>query len=457
MRKKENKKSEIRWVLFIKTLILNPTALRIGMTNDTCNTEFVIISSDDEGGGVPVLWRTDIPVWLRLLLPIITVTDTGDLPVYMVSDDIGDDDPDEWIDNNEERCLPAGFPTDAVSTDYAVNNGRVVAISAVTGKRDEMVANLEDIVRLSSLLAPLQGVAQLCGKEQCIVWKLTTNGSSLSRIEQGVVTDACTCCWISLDDVKNGSSETLERIGRIVHSIAGDWDTFPVIFLAPENVATFSEGTRIGGGKIAFLQKYGNLPMQFIEAFGNAITPDRYVQLLPFHKKQSVKKLLRGWCRLISSMRAGFILLLIVAAVFGSYIGTTRLILNRDNASMEKIKKQHDEVRHAAASRDALMKKLEKQTAFVRGESRITTMLNELQTAVPEGAALEELSVGELSDDNWEVLLHVRTESSSVMQPFLKGIEKVNGISDVRMVYSERGEDRSGKSTLLFKVKGRWK
>lgn len=456
MGKKENKKDEIRWGLFIKTLISDPAALRIGMTNDTGKSEFVLVHCDNIGGGVPVLWGTVIPVWLRLLLPIITVTDTGDLSVYMVSDNIGEDDPDEWIDKNEERSLPSGFSADMVSTDYAVNNGRIVAMSAVTEKRDEMVAKLESTVKLSSITAPLQGAAQLCGKERCIIWKLNTNGSVMSRVEQGVVTDTCSC-WISLDDVKNGSDQVLEQIGKIIGSIADGWDAFPVMLLASEPVSTLSPGTTIGGGDITFFQKPENIPLQYIEAFGNAIAPDRYVQLIPFHKKQSVRRFHEGWCRLIRFMRVGFILLLIVAAVFGSYIGTTRLILKRDNASMEEIKKRHDEVRHAAASRDTLMKKLEKQTAFVRGESSVTSLLNELQTAVPEGAGLEELSVAEVSNDNWQVLLHVRTESSSVMQPFLEGIERINGMNNVRMVYSERGEDRSGKRVLLFKVEGRWR
>ena len=457
--KKNVHESDVKWGLFLRTLFLTPGALRIGIVHNESEKKFVVVQYNTEGDSVPLIWGETVPLWLRMIMPIITVSDAGELPVYMVSDEIGEGDPDEWIDRNEEQCLPPGFSVEKVATDYAVNNGRIVAVSADIGQRNELMEKLESSYTLSCITAPLQGMAQLLGTEErkrCIVWKLSRNGSIFSRVEDGVVTDTCTC-WIPAQDVTDNTEEKIEQAGKIADSIAGEWNDYTVILLTDELFATVLEGVKIGKGKILLFNKMNALPSQYMEAFGNAITPDKYVQLLPFHKKQDTLKLHTGWSRCIDSVKILFVVLLIVLGIFGSYLGIITLLLNRDSASMEKIKKQHDTVKHAAASRDSLLLNLKKQTAFFRGESRITTLLNDLQTAIPEGAGLEELNVAEVSEDSWTVILHVRAKSSSAMQPFLDGISKLQGINDIRMVYSERGEDSSGKRMLLFKVEGQWR
>ena len=89
---------------------INPQKLSCGMTFHNGVIRFVVVKKLMNGGNESVYTDDKIPWWVSFCIPVLVHTDFSLAPVLFRRQDIGEDDPDEWLIKNEESIIPAGFP-----------------------------------------------------------------------------------------------------------------------------------------------------------------------------------------------------------------------------------------------------------------------------------------------------------------------------------------------------------
>ena len=444
-----------------KTIIREPGSLRMGIAGDAGSRGFVVAHRGKElgNGAIPLAWGDGIPLWMRLLLPVVAHADIGMVPVYLTNADTGGEDPDAWIDRNEARLIPKGFSTEQIVTNYDVEGRNLTALSAVETARDALYAELEENVTVASLQPPLQGLAALYGNVSTmpwILWKITDTGSVMGRIEAGKVTDVCHS-WIDIEAAMKDGAAMLGEAEPLLKSLSGTGTTLRVmIWTADDALQLFTGENNLRKGLLSPPPVAG-LHRRYHEAFGNALAIRETAQLVPFEKRLNAEAVLRKWHATVAFMRIAAFALAVIAAVAVVSISINRLLINHDRETMLAIDTQYSTLQTLSAQRDSLADRIRKLVTFSAGESTITRFLGALQTVIPEGMKIEELTITERDVATWRVTLRAFALSGSIVQSMIACLREVEGIDNVYMVYSEQASGKGTGKGIRVKVEADWK
>lgn len=444
----------------IAGLVLNPGALSIGCTRTGEGWGLVIVQADRSGECRPVAWGNGIPFFIRMLFPMTVYADLGMVPVHFVTAELDGEDPDAWIDRNEERLTPAGFTSDQITTESVVEEGVLSSVTVVTEALNRAVEELENAnLPAASLLPPLVGLAELYRtsiKQPFILWYVNEHGSVLGRVEQGNVQNLCHF-WADTDALSDNPDEITAAAQELAGSMCGERDACRKFILTTGNLPP---GFSKNGGDNRFVplpQVQPTLPQRLYSAYGNACCGDTALNLLPFHLRQQRRRLHRTFRGVLQACRILFLLLAVSSLVLGSYIGISKLLLLRDDSAMNTVNQQYAELTRAEHCGDSLRQIFARQSGLIGNESTITRLLGDLQLVFPEGGKAEEIAVTEQTADSWKVSVRAFTVSSSLLQPTVENFRNVPGCSGVRVAYSEQVREKKGKGGIRFKLETEWK
>lgn len=450
----------VRFFRLLAFMLLAPEKLRVGRSGHPEKSRFTIVKKDDDGKEELLGWGDKVPLAVKMILPLYVRTDTGNLPIVMLSETIGNEDPDEWIDRNEEKVIPKGFTSDQVVTDFAVDGECIIAVTAVSEARERLLVEYNSREgEVTHLLPPLQGLAEVAGRKIkgiWFIWKIDSRGSVIVRVESGKVVDVCHY-WADNEQLEKNPTATVEGILPLIRSMANDQERPKVLHWMPEYNKNETNAVTLSGCEMIDLPEDKAVPETYMEAYGNAVCSDDTVQLLPFGRWQKGKQKMAAWCKAMFVLRVACMILAILAVVAGSYIGLSRFIVYRDRVSMKDVDRMYAEVIHASTQLDSLRQRFEKKAAILAGESRITTLLSELQEVLPDGVRTEELAIAERSEELWKLDIIAFTKSSSLMQPMMTRLGKVTGVRDVRMAYSEQVGKKKSDRGIRFKLEATWR
>ena len=119
----------------ILNIILHPESITSGVSYDNGILLHCIVRRKDNHS--ELLSCTDnVPWWYSFFTPVVVHADLDGSPVLMLKEEIGDSDPDIWIDLNEERIIPKGFLSDSIVNEYTVNNSEILSASVTVRDRD---------------------------------------------------------------------------------------------------------------------------------------------------------------------------------------------------------------------------------------------------------------------------------------------------------------------------------
>jgi nitrate reductase NapAB chaperone NapD len=450
----------VKWLPILATLQRDPRSLRIGVSRESGALTYTVVAIDGKGKPLPLAWGDRIPAALRMALPVVAYADTGMLPVHIVCKDIGTEDPDAWIDRHEADVLPAGFTADRIVTEYSVTGATITAVSAVATDLAALISESEKSMTLATLYTPLHGLATAYRQEfdgPVVIWKIDDGGSVIGRVQDGAVTALCHCYLDREDLIKDTDSAGAEAF-RLIRSVAGSDTPLRCIVFPPDAAGLVA--SRFPSGKITIVPQpqTGLLPVRFHAAFGNALpVKGEALSLLPFHKRKRAETVRRAFTASVSVCRYLFAALVVAGFTGAGYIGVSRLFIERDREAMVKIDKQYAAVMAAVARRDSLLGEINRKNAFITGESAITRLLNDLQEVFPEGAKAEEISILERNEDSWRLVVRAYAKSSSLIQPLIGNVQKIKGIRDVRMIYSEQAPEKKADGGIVFKIEAHWR
>ena len=458
--KKIRSEWKIRLPQFAAALLQRPESLRIGCSRGTGGWRLAVVRVDTGGKCYPVAWGSDIPALLRMVLPMTVYADLGMTPVHVVTADLDGEDPDAWIDRNEESLTPAGFTVDRIITESDVEGDILTSVTVTGDARDGVLKQLNaDDLPAGALLPPLAGLASVYGEKAgttFVLWYLTGQGSVLGKIENGTVQRICHF-WADTEAFITSPKETTTAAAALAASLSGD--TSPCQWLLhaeelitdqlaePEAVSSFAPAPAVFPG----------LPTAFYAACGNACCGNEGINLLPFQVRQQRKSMTRLFAGTMKTFRVAGIILALLGLVAAGYIGISRLLLSRDREAMTTIDRQFGALMKEEHRRDSLLTVLRQRTGLIGNESGITRLLSELQTVFPDGVKAEEIMIDEMNSTAWKISLRAFTVSSALMQPAVERLRNVTGCGEVRVVYSEQVSGTNRTKGIRFKMETVWR
>ena len=128
--------------MLLSKLLFNLKSLSIGVSLYSGIIRHAIVYQDKNGKKQLISTGTGIPWYIKLLTPVIAHGDLLDTSVLVTSEDLGDTDPDQWIDKNEEKIIPTGFTSDQVVNEYEVHGSKLFSVTAAVKARDSVVERL---------------------------------------------------------------------------------------------------------------------------------------------------------------------------------------------------------------------------------------------------------------------------------------------------------------------------
>lgn len=451
----------IRWGRLLRSLIMSPLSLRTGISGDSSSLRYVLITATKSGktGGVPVAWGEgkDIPPVLRFFVPAIAQADIGSVPAIMMHEDIGSEDPDAWIDRNETRIIPYGFTPDRIESDFSTEGTSITAVSVEKSSLDACCSDLESRVTCAAILPPLQSLAFAYRdmiREPYILWKIDTAGSVIALVENGRVRDVCHA-WPDIQAYVDDPETVVADIVPLLRSLGRGELPRQLMFVKPSGSPKLP-ANRLTGISLIEPPAIPMLPDRFHEAYGNALYDGTGLQLLPFHKRQQAEARMRLWGKICSGVRFAITALLVLTAIGAVQLGLFKLLRLSNRTAVAAIEMEYAGMQQAKTRRDSLKTRFDVLAALVAGESSLTRLLSDMQEVFPEGTKAERITIVERDAASWNLVILAFSRSGSLMQPVITGVQKIKGMQDVSLVYSERISGRQPDSGMRFRVEAVW-
>ncbi len=300
---------------FLKTAVFSPAFLQMGISGKAESFRFVLVRKSKGNNTVPLAWGNNIPLLLRLFYPPIAHADTGMTPVYIISGNIGDETPEEWIDNNEESLIRAGFNSEMIVTDYVVFGKKIVSVSIMETACNSLYSELEKVFPIISLQPPLQGLASIYRKvceSPWVLWKIDNGGSIIGRIEAGTVVDICHF-WAGVEAYLADPTAGINEIWPLLMSISKNAIPLRIMIWATTDIPKPPDNNIFHDCQFIEPPETLGLPKQYHEAYGNALYSGSQFQLAPLNKRIKTEAFFGIWFKIINSIRNAAAALIILA------------------------------------------------------------------------------------------------------------------------------------------------
>jgi len=433
--------------------------LKLGVSRTSDGSVHALIAVYGSEKSVVLSSGANLSLAARLFCPPIVITGFGNIPVLLIAAEIGKEDPEAWIDRNEETIIPNGTTPDQVINDYVVDDKRIYSVTVSTDALTPSMGSPIDGTLVHALGVPLWNLSKLYGKEittPFVLWSISAEGSVLGYVENGTLQRLVHCC-IDCDDLCKSTEESMSAIEGLVMSISGGNKKIPLVLFSPEREFSLPQNCKFHDFTLKQSPSFKCIPHYCHEAYANAFFGDEGHNFMPFDmtqkafRRNSQFNLFRSAVRISASVTAGLFLL------FGIADGVLFTVSSHYREPMAKIKTEGDIVLAAEKKRDLLLKKFREKMKFETGRSHCTTMLSDLQTVFPEGTHAESISITEIDTSTWQCEIQAFSRSSSLISNVIDNLGKASGVSSARMTYSEQVTLPDKSKAIRFKVKCDWK
>lgn len=437
----------------ILNILSDPETISTGITGDITGEKCAVVRKNRDGTFIPLWFSAGIPWWLHFVIPAAVKADTSNEPLYITSTNIGDDDPDSWIDRNEENVIPAGFTSDQLAVEYDVRDKTIYTASITKNSRDRIIDSFNGKTDVMSIIPALGGLAEIYHgilRKPFVMWKCSSTGSILACSENGKITGIVNG-WPDIDDIKENDNAALEFIINTVRSFTDDKKTTIVtVGFNPENVRLNDNIDLVKSPEVK------NVPDSFTEPYSIACSSESSINFVPFDQSVKLRKILEKWRKTVVWIRMiGLTGLLIFAATGIIFTGLS--VFERIKSSeIDEIKTRAHSVTNSRNTRDSLVNEIKRSGVVTGKDSRITLLLSDMQGYFPEGMWAEEISVREQNDMKWQISIVALAKQTAQIGMFMKNLRDAGCMTDIRMVYSEQVKMKTNDKVTRCRVECIW-
>lgn len=434
---------------------LNPRARIVtGVELTDSGLRYVTVARFPNGKDTVVAMGEDLRGVASVVRPAIVTCDLGTAPVRFIREKLAEgEDPDLWIDRNEERLIPQGVGSEMITDTWAVEQDTIYAAAV---RRDNLAVVRERVgksVELTPISVPLWCLGMLYGtltSEPFLLWRLESGGSVAGLVEKEKLVKLCSF-WAGTDDLSEAADDVLETVRPVLTSLGGDKITKVIVVgatLSAECIRGYEccAPPAIPGIAPKYHQAYaqarfaGESDPDFSSA-ASRLDARRYAR----SRNQALRVVQIG----SGSVVGAFGLLLVALAVIAGF----RMQTNKKIAPLEGsiVKLREKETRL-----DSLSKSFLTRAQFLGRESSVTAFLADLQDVFPDQSWTGRIAVGEASTREWRIEIDAYAYSTALVPEVVSRLNRVPGMRDVRMQYSEQTRV-NGRSSVRFRVVGTWR
>jgi hypothetical protein len=444
--------------------LINPrSGLSAGLSVENEEYQYVLVSR--KAGQRPGILAKKTGVIGSLKAPLFCGmhADMGDFPVMLVTENIGDADPDQWIDQNEARVIPTGITSNEIVNEWAVQDKTIYSGTVSKKTFEQVFSGLHaDRVLLSSLSVPLWNLGRLYSHHTIgsfVIWKISKQSSILGLVENHSLCRLCNF-WLGFEDLEQKPEEACGDLCRIIQSLCADKANVPVFFLYPKARFELAEVFKKSGIAFENPPEIPGVSLEFHEAYANALHEDTHLDFRPFGHVQDSHRLAIGRKRSLTVFHAFIKVLIAVAVVLVCVKAGSIGIGHYLGAKAGPVKEHMEKYRQESRRIEALSKMLEQKNRFINQKSSLTFPVTEMQTAFPEGVWAEEISFSEANESSWNCAIMACSYSSGLIPGLLKNLSEMKGMGNVRMIYSEQGNairGKPGERVVKLRIEAIWK
>ncbi len=423
----------------ILQVCINPQRISYGMTCHNGVIRFAAVKKAINGSIELVCTEDKIPWWVLFCTPVLVHTDFSPAPVLFRRQNIGEEDPDTWLVKNEESIIPAGLTADQIVNEYVSDKSELLSATVVKSERERILDNLAMQCTPLSIGVPLWDLANLYWKkinEPFILWKITANGSVIGYVENGKLVNLLNA-WPDYEDLANNFEDSKAYLVSVINSLADRADRIKVLVYSSDKKINITEIELDETMEFISLPVIKDVQVKYHEAYAFACAEEPSINLLPFEKIQSAKKVQSLWYSTSLWIRRGVLGVGLSAVALTLLLFGIVILKNTKNNDLTEIHKQVELVNALTAKRDSLTSEMKKAGKLSGKESVVTSLLSDLQAIYPEGMWSDEIDINK-SEKGWEVTTIAFAKSTGLLGVFMNNVHKTKGFSDIRMVYSEQ-------------------
>ncbi|MFW5775046.1 MAG: hypothetical protein ACOCW2_02045 [Chitinivibrionales bacterium] len=421
------------------------------------------------------------------------------IPWGMASDQITT----EW-DAQDDRICAASIRTDTLQTLVEKSRARGIMFSS-------LAIPLMDTARLYAQFR----------KDTFLLWDIAAAGSTVGYVEDGRLKQVA-MHWVGQADIRNDPQQALSatvslmqplsenrasecivlRDHELIAETAKKHESMPAItFTKPPRVslspppgdlggaskkggaslkpaASDREGgafkkAAVSGVKGAELKKRGvskkvstspkktpaTLDEQYHQAYALALHEQTHADFAPFEHMRDSMRLERSRRTMMGVARWAVAATIIIAVGLGAAAGGIGIARTITEKKIAPARAEITRLNRVEASHDSLRQIFDQSAQFLGRESVVTELLSGFQHAFPEGAWAEDITVAEKDTRSWDVSIIAVSYSTATIPVLIGKLEKIAGIRDVKMQYSEQtkvGSKWRKKSAVRLKLVCSW-
>ena len=107
-------------------IYLNPSwTIQTGIVRMNGIMHYVVTAINKQNDNIVLKYGHDIEKNFLLFPPIAVHTPCNDITVSYITGNLNKDNPDNWLDQNEERIIPPGFSSDQVLTEWDIQDNTI--------------------------------------------------------------------------------------------------------------------------------------------------------------------------------------------------------------------------------------------------------------------------------------------------------------------------------------------
>ena len=381
--------------------------------------------------------------------------DLGTTPVTFISEEINGE-ADDWIDSNRERVRPVGLSENDAVTEWAVHENRAFAVCI----RKEALENACRDVRfadavIASLSAPLWNLGRLYFqyvKKPFILVQTGNAGTLFGFVNEGRLVKLLTH-WASEREISGIPPDEIAGLCSALSDKKTD-----LIVTAPSETETFPP-EKIPGYTVTPAPAIPGVVPGDHRAYAAAFGEPTRLDFTPLDDSDAARRLGEQRKRTLKWGRTALLLAGGMFALLGVAAGSLFAVEHSVRQKAAPIRRDIAEFEQEQSRLRELNKRYSGELRLLGRESAVGHVLTELQDAFPEGIWAERISIVERDSETWDLEIIALSYSTGVIPSLLKNLERISGVSDTRMVYSEQtklGKRRQGKSVMRVKVGGRF-
>lgn len=442
-------------------LALDPHwALHLGVARDGERGSYVLVAR--RGDAHRVLYAgSSLPALPGLARPMPIHADLGATPVTLLCEELRDEEPEAWVDRNEERVIPRGLTADRVVEEWAEHEKRMYAATITKDAHARACETIRgDRFVPASLSVPLWDLARLYSayiEEPFILLAPGEEGSVVGCVAHGRLQRLLTF-WATRREFEADPDRTAHQLTPLCHSLArGDTR---IVVVAPSAGGSM-EGAKLAieGFEMVNAPEIEGVAPRYHHAYALARHEPTHLDFAPLDDTHAATLLERARYRALKVARAALAVVVAGAAAVGLAAGALAIAEATVARKLEPVRAEIATLERHTAVRDSLTELLGRKARFIGRESIVTSMLTELQTAFPEEIWAQRIALSEKGPDKWELDILAMAYSTATIPEMMKRLGRIDGVGGIRMLYSEQtklGRGRNAKKAVRFKVSGEW-